>query len=362
MTVETTEISAPQIESAALPVVDAAIEQANDGPSEDDAMLETFNRLTKDTSTARGEDGKFTAANGDQASLEGEEGAEVVDAGSTAEQTTSAPAHMPQSIKDQWASLTPAAQKAITDHQADIDRKFGEVGRQLGMVKPIADRLSTAQQTMPELFADMSPEQLAQGALELGAVQVRLNRAPLETIIQIAQHYGVLDGLSQRLSGQQPTGDQQLVYGLQQEIASLKGQLTRVSDPASIDQHLDARMAKRDAEKIIEDFAKSKEHYADIEASLPMFIDIAQKGAAPGTPLASLLDAAYDMAVNAIPAVREKIRASEAAATVAKTDPKRTEAARRAASINVKSTSTGKERPMTEEDAMRAAYERATAS
>ncbi len=363
MTVENAEISALQIESTTASVGDAGIEQqANESLSEDGAMLEAFNRLTKQTGTERGADGKFTAANGDQTSLEGEEGAGEIETGSTAEQVSSAPAHLPQAIKDEWVNLPQKARDAITAHQAEVDRKFGEVGRQLGAVKPIADRLSTAQQTMPELFEGMSAEQLAQGALELGAVQVRLNRAPVETIIQIAQQYGVLDHLAQRLSGQQPSTEQQAAYGLQQELANLKGQLQTATNPAAMNQQFEAMMAQRDAEKVIADFATSKEHYAEIEASLPVFIDIALKGSAPGAPLSAILDAAYDMAINAIPAVREKIRNPEAKVTAVLTDPKRTEAARRAASINVKSTSTGKERAMSEEDAMRAAYDRLTAS
>lgn len=362
MTVENAETSSPQIESTSLLVADAGNEQQSNAPSDDDALLATFNRLTKQNGSERGEDGKFSAQANNEASLEGGEGAGDADTGSTAEQAPPAPAHLPQQIKDEWQNMTPKAREAIAAHQAEVDRKFGEVGRQLGMVKPIADRLHTAQQTMPELFAGMSPEQLAQGALELGAVQVRLNRAPVETIIQIAQQYGVLDGLMQRLSGQQPTGDQQLVYGLQQKIASLEGQLQNVANPASMNQHFETMFAQRDAEKVVDDFAKSKEHYADVEATLPSFISMAHQSAAPGTPLTAILDAAYDMAVNAIPAVREKVRASEAKATAATTDPKRTEAARRAASINVKSTSTGKERPMTEEEAMKATYDRVMAS
>ncbi|WP_420959356.1 hypothetical protein [Brucella sp. IR073] len=364
MTVENAEISAPQIESAAPPVENAIIGGDTGEPSEDDAMGAVFDRLTKQGGPERGHDGKFTAKQGDgaddgagEASLEGEEGAGEGAPGSTAGDAAPAPAHMPQAIKDEWANMTPKAREALATYQGEIDRKFGEMGRFLGENKPIIDRLSTARQQMPELFDGMTPEQLAQGALELGAVQVNLNRDPVGTILQIAQTYGVLGGVAQALSGQQPTPDQHLVQGLQREIASLKGQLQSLGDPAAINKHVEAMMAQKDAERIIDDFAKSKPHYTDIEASLPAFIDIALKSK-PSAPLRDVLEAAYDMAVNAIPEVREKVAASEAKATVAKPDPKRTEAARKAASINVKSTSTGKERPMSEEEAMAAAYDR----
>lgn len=366
MTVENAEISAPQIETAAPPADNAVIGAQDTAVSEDDAMGEVFDRLSGDGIQKRGENGQFKAKDGagGQASLEGEEGAEVAP-GSTAEQVTSAPAHMPQSIKDQWATLTPDAQKAFSEYQKDIDRKFGEVGRYLGENKPVIDRLATARQQMPELFEGMSPEQLAQGALELGAVQVNLNRDPIGTILQIAQSYGVLGHLTQALSGQQPNADQQLQYGLQREVASLRGQLQSLGDPQAINKHIEASLAQRDAERIIEEFAKSKPLYADVEASLPTFIDLAMKSK-PGASLSEVIGAAYDMAVNAIPEVREKVKASEASAaaraTVAAPDPKRTEAARRAASINVKSTSNGKERPMTEDEAMASVYDRLMAN
>lgn len=367
MTVENEQILSPQIESAAPPVEQAAVGGEGGEPSEDDAMGAIFDRLSSESIQERGENGKFKDKPGEggeegQASLGGEEGAEV-EPGSTAEQVTSAPAHMPQAIKDQWTNMTPETQRAIAAHQAEIDRKFGEYGRFMGENKPVIDRLATVRQEMPELFQGMSPEQLAQGALELGAVQVNLNRDPVGTILQIAQTYGVVGHLAQAITGQQPTGDQQLVHGLQREIASLKGQLQSLGDPAAIDKHINATLAQKDAERIIGDFAKSKPHYAEVEASLPVFIDVALKNK-PGASLPEVLDAAYDMAVNAIPEVREKIRASEAAAraTVAKLDPKRTEAARKAASINVKSNSNGRDKPMSEEEAMGDVFDRLTTS
>lgn len=366
MTVENAEISSPQIESAAPPVENAVIGGQGGELSEDDAMGAVFDRLSADGLQEREDNGQFKgkAAEGGeegQASLEGEEGAEGAEAGSTAEQATLAPAHMPQAIKDQWAALTPDAQKAFSDHQKEIDRKFGEIGRFMGENKPVIDRLASARQEMPELFQGMSPEQLAQGALELGAVQVNLNRDPVGTILQIAQTYGVVGHLAQALSGQQPTNDQQLTQGLQRELASLKGQLQSLGSPAAIEQHIQTAMAKKDAETIISGLS-ARPYYAEVEASLPRFIDIAASQK-PGASIGDMIEAAYDMAVNAIPEVRERVRASEAEATakatVAKLDPKRTEAARKAASINVKSNSNGRPKPMSEDEAMSDAYDRA---
>ena len=76
----------------------------------------------------------------------------------------------------------------------------------------------------------------------------------------------------------------------------------------------------------------------------------------------AVLQKAYDMAINANPDVRAKVRAAEAKATAATPDPKKAAAVRNAVSINVKSSNSGKERPMTEEEAMASAYDRAMAS
>ena len=94
---------------------------------------------------------------------------------------------------------------------------------------------------------------------------------------------------------------------------------------------------------------------------MPLYIrHVMERGLAEGPK--AILQKAYDMAINANPDVRAKVRAAEAKATAGNPDPKKAAAVRNAVSINVKSSTTGKERAVTEEEAMASAYDRAMAN
>lgn len=375
-----TEAVAEALAEAVNPAVAAAADTgAAPVPSEDDELGSVYDRLVTNNGADRGEGGKFTSkpdgtvvrsgsqeVTGEEAEAakaliqQGKADAKPENAAEQPAEVPPPPAHMPQAIKDSWKDIPESARTAIAAHQAEVDRKFGEVGAQLRAVKPIADRLTAVTQQFPE-FQGRTPEQLAQGAAELAAVQVRLEKDPVGTILQIAQHYGALDGIVARLSGQQPSEQAGQVQQLTGTIRELQNKIQELSDPNRVDQRIAASMAQRDADNIVADFAKGKEFYADVEASLPAFIQMAQQTAGDKASMTDILESAYDMAVNAIPAVREKARAAERSKAAQTPDPKRTEAAKKAASINVKSSSTGKEAAMSDEDAMAAAYDRAMA-
>jgi hypothetical protein len=356
--------TAPSVESE---VNEAAQVSAPQAPeiSEDDAMGEAYEAAMKGDSPEkeRGEDGKFKSAKGDEkASLEGE-GNEAAEEGSTA--STAAPAHLPQAIKASWEQIPVEAREAIAKHQGEMDRKFAEVGRQMQAAKPIMDKLTQAQQTVP-IMQGMTPQQLADGALQLAAVQVQLDRGTpqqrTETLMQIANHYGVLPQIAAMVSGQQP--DQQ-VTSLHQEIAQLRqllGQQQVQNSPDMIEGKFAEMMRVRDAEQAVEGFAKSMPLFADVEATLPRFVEMA-RDRMPEADMMAVLEAAYDMAVHADPEARKKLLDLEAnAATTSNGDTERRDAAKRAASINVKGHTSGKTRQASEDELMSAAWERAMAS
>jgi len=243
-----------------------------------------------------------------------------------------------------------------------MDRKFGEIGKQYGAVKPIADKIMGAASQFPE-FKGFTPDQIAEGAVQLAAIQARLESgsedARVSTIMEVAKTYGVLPALAKAF-GQQGDGNQ-LVTGLQQKIATLESRLSQVGNPDSIRETVSMTLKERETETLVTDFAGKAEFWADVEAAMPTFIKAVMDKGEGKTPQEIIADA-YDMAINALPDVRAKVRASEAKATAAGPDPKRTEAARKAASINVPSTSSGKERVMTEDELLSAAYERKMAS
>lgn len=347
------------------------IEPAVSDTSEAD-MGAIFDRLVTNNGADRGADGKFTsaepaesnaAASGDGGVSPDVEGAAAEPTDSPVPGETAAPAHLPGAIKSQWEHIPEEARSAIAAHQSEMDRKFGEIGKQYGAVKPIADRLTEATTKYPE-FAGMTPDQIAQGAVELAAVQANLGKNPVGTIMDIAKHYNVLPQLAQVFQGEGGQNDQtQLVTGLQQQIANLEAQLSKVSNPETIRDTVSTAFAERETEALVQQFAAAdgKDYWAEVEADMPLYIaHVMDRGLAEGPT--NILQTAYDMAINANPDVRAKVRAAEARATAETTDPKKAAAVRNAVSINVKSSASGKERTMTEEEAMASAYDRAMAS
>lgn len=329
-----------------------------------------YDRVVTQNGADRGDGGKFVSPNGSQPAAEGAETAETgldePKAPDPAVAAVGAPAHLPQAIKAHWDKYGPEAQAAIAAHQTEMDRKFGEVGKQLGQIKPLQDELAMAMERYPDLKG-MTPTQLAQSAVRIAAVQMELNRNPVGTLIDIAKQVGALDKLAAVFTGQGGQGEPgQVVASLERKIHELETRLSRAADPDSIREtvstQLDETMAEREARTSLKDWSKDQPFYAEVEADLPYYVGkvIAERGR--DRPHKDILSDAYDMAINANPEVRAKVRAAEAKATAAPTDPKRTEAARKAASINVPSTTSGRERVPSEDELLAAAYDRKMAS
>lgn len=341
----------------AEPVVTDQVADA--GPTEDEALGAAFDRITSNNGADRGDGGKFTSPNkpASQGS-EGDAGEEqaapvVVDA-------SPAPANW-NGLDDAWKALPPEHQAKVKAHFDDLHRRMSDQGRQLAGVKPIADHIAQATQALP-IFKGMSPEQVSQKALELAAVAVDLKRDPVNTLIQVAQSTGQLQALAARLSGQQmPEGHQQ-ISTLEQEVISLKRQLAAVSDPNQIETTVSRVFERNTAQDTINQFAADPANslWPVLEPHLPKYI-AEVKEADPALSAKDTLRKAYDKAVEAFPALKAE-RDAAAKQAAADADAKRAESAKRASSINLKSTSTGKERMLTELEALGSAYDRAIAN
>lgn len=329
----------------------------SDGLSLDEALARRYDELNVEPQPEplRDEHGRFKSANAEagnaeEAEAEGkdaadeESGAEGEEAGEGEEEEAEGiepPAHLPQPLKDAWKDMPAAAREAMARHQADIDRKFSQQGRTLQTLQPISERLNKAIESYPAL-RDMTPEQIADAAVSLVPVQRDLEQDPANTVLRIAQEFGVLEQIKAHLSGQKPSDQSNHIGELQREIRSLKQQLEQSTD--SVDEKISAAMSERETASAVESFASKAEHWADVEPHLPHFIDMVREQQPDAAP-AETLQAAYDMAVHAIPEVRAKVQGSEK--PPAKPDPERARKAKRASSTNVRSTQTGKGREKT---------------
>jgi hypothetical protein len=342
----------------------AVIDQAIDtGPSEDDNLGAAFDRIMSNNGADRGEDGKFTspkaASPASPASPESGETGEAA-AETTAEVVASpAPANW-NGLDDVWKALPGEHQAKVKAHFDDLHRRMSEQGRQLSAVKPYADHMARAVETIP-LFKGMAPDQVSQKALELAGIAVQLRNDPVNTLISVAHTAGALDRLAARLNGHQPQQQDNVIDGLNRKVAELESRLAKAADPSQIDSHISRAFETRAAETLVNQFASdpANSFFAEVRPHMARFWESAVE-LNPGGSDAEHLKAAYEMAINAIPSIREKVQAAaKVAAEAASKD--RTEAATRAASINVKTASNGKERIPSEEEALSAAYDRATA-
>lgn len=345
----------------------ASIDSQVAGPSEDEALGSVFDRLVTNNGAERGEDGKFKSVN--TASPGGEEGAGEGEGSHQAPvaplaPVIEAPGILPQAVRDSWAQIPETARAEMAAWATEQRRKFGEQGQQLASVKPIADKLGEAVAKFPQ-FKGMTPERLAQGAVQLAAVQVELESGPekaLQAVLNVAQTYNVLPQLKAALTGQQMPEGSQEISSLKQEITALKRQLASVVDPSQIETHVSRVFEGRAAQDVVNQFATdpANSFFPVVEPHLPGFI-AKVKEAEPGLSARETLAKAYNMAIDEFPALKTAREAAVKAAA-APQDAERTAAAKKAASINVKSTSTGKERQLTELEALGAAFDRATAS
>ena len=265
-----------------------------------------------------------------------------------------APTDLPAAIKAKWAGIPEDVREAVLQSHRAMAGKLTEQGRVTQAAKPVYDVLVQAAREIPSM-QDMTPAQIAADVFEMAKVQHALNSDPVGTLLQIAQEHGALQGLAARLTGQPPQAD----AGIAQQIQALQQQIAQLADPSLVDRHVEKTLATREVNRVVDEFASSKkETWADVEPVMPMFIGLAYDQSGNGASAQDILDAAYDMAIHAIPALRAKVTAAAAPAT----DPRLTAAQMKAKSVNVVSRPSGQGRALSERDAMAAVWDKYHAS
>lgn len=323
--------------------------------SEDDEMGAAFDRLT--ANVERDESGRFKSAKKDEPEAEEAEAEEVeaesaepeVEAEST-EPGDEAPNYLPRVVKEQWANIPKEAREAFAASQREMSERLTQAGRTEKALQPILSEIQRATQQFPEL-ANKRPEEVARDVFELAHTRANLQRDPVGTILQVAQQMGKVQELAARFGQQAPQTAQVEAIRMRQEIADLKSRLER--QPDDLRQMVSQEMSVAQHQRMINEFAAQQEHWAQVEPTLPQFISALQSLPNGPTSAEDTLRAAYDMALNAL-----GLRAKEPApVTVAATNPQKVANAVRAKSVNVAS-SAGKPKPMTEDEAMSAAYDK----
>lgn len=358
----------PEITVSENDAYDAAYDRLMAGRDESEQEASTDEGQARDengrfTSTDKPQEAKADAKAEQDGAKEGDD--EAAKQAQQSEEIAPAPAHLPNDIKANWAEIPAQARAALLTHTQEQDRKFGELGRQMEAYKPIRE----IEQEFAEYFDGTKGSYKPAEAMKyLFSLQRKMDADPIGTIYEIANTYGIANQLAQ------PTDGTREIASLHQTIKGLQQQLAKQNDPSNLEDTVSRVMENRTFTEAMNKFASEQPFYAEVEASLPAFIEMAWTRLGDTADRMTVLETAYDMAVNAIPEVRAKAQAAkvqqsseanaESGASKAAEDAaaKRKEAAARAASINVKSTTTGKTTFASEDDALGAAFDRAMSS
>lgn len=323
-------------------------------PSDDAALGAVFDQFERDNGSARDEAGKFTNANGaeasDGSSQEGEETGEV-QANTEVSSPSADPVPLPANwngMDADWAKIPADVQAKIAARDNALHTRMSEQGRQIAEFRPYTEVFERNKDLLSgKTMPDGTAPTMLQGVDFLFSAQRRLDQNPIAGLIEIADRYGVRQHLAAALSGQiEIPADQQSPALTASDIAKIVRELQQ--------EDTTARTANEEVSRL----AKDKPLYAEIaEDDMVHAIHKARAKLGDAASHEAVFDLAYDMAVNADPDLRKKAAAATKAA--AAEDPKRTADARRATSVNVTSTTTGKSRQLTEDELLGQAYDEA---
>lgn len=349
MTVE--EFATATVETTPAAVIEAPV--VEEALSEDAQLESAWSKLHPQERVERGDDGKFVSANADtETPPEGGEGEAAVDA-STVPADVPLPANW-NGLDEVWAKIPADARTAIAEHQQQQHAKLSDFGRKVSQYEP----LQAAASEFAEYFngnlkgADGQPINPADGVRYLANIQRMMDKDPVQTLLSISDTYGVRDkfaaALGAKVDGAAPATDTNTA--LLAKIDRLEQTLKGVNDPSKIEEVVERREQQRQHEDEVRRLTSAKPLYTKIpETRMVFFINEAWQTLGQDATKQAVLDHAYNAAIEADPALRAQ---SEAAKKAAEDTAAKAEAAKRGASVNVKSSATGASRTVSEDDAM----------
>lgn len=327
----------------------------------EDAQLESaWAKLHPQDRVERAADGKFTSQN-TETPLEGGEGeGQQVDP-STVAADVPLPANW-NGLDEVWGKIPADARAAIAEHQQQQHAKLSDMGRRVAAYEP----LQAAASEFAEYFngnlkgADGRPINPADGIRYLANIQRMMDQDAESTLLSIIDTYGVRDKLAARLGakmdGTAPANDANTA--LLEKIDRLEKHILTngLTDPSKVEQIVERREQQRQHEEEVIRLTTAKPLFSKIpEQRMVFFINEAWDKLGPDATKQSVLDHAYNAAIEADPALRAQ---SQAATQAARDTAAKAEAAKRGASVNVKNTASGAPRTVSEDEAMEEVWRR----
>lgn len=337
--------------------------------SDDAALLAAWDQIERDNGSARGEDGKFVSSAEEETGDEGPSAAE--EAGTAAQEATESgeqtgaqeePPATPTTplpanwvgLDAEWGKIPAEVQEKIAGHQAQLHARMSDQGRQIAELRPLADITTRNRDLFDGRKMPDGRAATAQTSIEaLFAAQRGLEADPLGTLLEIADMYGVRQHLAQAL-GTNPAPEQPGVSRAELERIS-RAEAARVANEALSEHQRD-----REGEELIGRLSKDKPLFQEIPSEAMIFhINNAKAQLGEAASPEAVFNLAYDMAVHADPKLRAKI-AAPPKPQIPTPDPRKAEGAKRAASVNLTSTSTGRGRQLTEDELLARTYDQIT--
>ncbi|MCZ7488535.1 hypothetical protein [Rhizobium rhizogenes] len=330
--------------------------------SEDDALAAAFDRAAG-SGSSRDEGGRFKSNAADNAAgdgadepLEGGEG-EGDAAGDTSTPLAGVP--LPSSWRGKealWGKIPEDVKEDLRAHQEELHKTLSQQGQALSTFKPVMDVFSNYKEYFGGGRGNYKPHEAVDYLFNL---QRQMDDNPIETLMTIADTYELRPQLQQLFGGTGEGGNSN-TEALLTKISQLEGTIRSMGDPSRIDERITTRLNEDREVKEIDDLlgrtSKDMPLYDQIpEPDLVSFIHMAKQKLGGSASKEAVLKRAYDMAVNADPDLRAKAAALKNAAG---DDPAKVAAAKRANATNLRSTSSGRGRELTEEEELAAVYDK----
>lgn len=337
--------------------------------NEDDALGAVFDQISRDNGAARGDDGRFAssqpkegeaaadAGKADEKPLEGGEG-EAAKAGDPSTPPGDVP--LPSNWRgkeDLWAKVPGELKTDLRAHQEELHKRLSEQGQALSAYKPLSDVFGEFNEYFGGDRGNYRPDEAVRF---LFGLQRGMDENPLETLLSIADTYELRPKLAEVFGGAGGEDGQGGNAVLLARIAQLENTIKAAGDPSKIDerisQKLDEDRRNGEVETVVSRLSRDMPLYDQIpEPDLVSFIHMAKQKLGSSASHEAVLKRAYDMAINADPDLRAKAAALQGAAG---DDAERIAAAKRANATNLRSTSTGKTRELTDEEELGAIFDK----
>jgi hypothetical protein len=243
---------------------------------------------------SRDEQGRFAGAQTDEETTDQPQQADPEQPEATeAPAAIEAPNAWSAEQKAKFATLPPDVQAYITQRESEAHQTISRMGQERAEIQPVRELLD---QYGP--MFDSRGMSRADGVATLLQAQAALDNDPVRALAAIADSYGInlAATFGQDNPGSAEVGQlRQTVFALQQQLASRESAERYAAEQQE-------HQLREQTQTEVQTWAEGKDHFQAVRGAMASLMQT--------NPSASL-DDLYEMACNAIPEVRAKVRAAE---------------------------------------------------